>query len=470
MEKKWMIIIGVVILIHLIVSLITIPYFPKINMEEPGYTASGYNLAIQGMKINEFFKDLDYSTGYKAHWDKIETFPPLYPYLLSSFIKIFSYNLVPLRYLSAIGGGILLLIFGLILRKTTKNYIVVFVLLLILELSYVFRFVAQQARPDIWVSVFSLITVFFLINYIDSGRNLYLFLSAITSPIAFLFHISGVIVLVAFYLTIFLYLLRKEISLKQLYVSISISFLVLLPYFYFIMSNFYYFKIQILSTYIGPATGFSWIFANKFRLLILIYLVVVGIMSSFLIKKDRLLGVVSLYYLCLLGIGLLLQIKIRYTLMLFPISLIILTIFLQYYLFKWNKIKSFYIILIFVFIVLSGHFILSAIKFSKKENSYWTIMEQIDEIVPEKARIIGHPDIQWGLRGKDITITECSDPGSLLSPFESYDFVIANGTWQKRMLAPCWTHEIMSKLSLLGSYKNEIYKYKIYKIKKTDVP
>ena len=75
--KKYVFIISGIIILHIIISVLTITYFPKINIEEPNYTASGNNLSIHGKRINESYKGLNWTTGYKAYWDKIETFPPL---------------------------------------------------------------------------------------------------------------------------------------------------------------------------------------------------------------------------------------------------------------------------------------------------------------------------------------------------------------------------------------------------------
>ena len=425
-QKYWSILL-LFIALHFLWAYLTISFFPIIGIEEPGYTIHSYNLATKGKLINEFFKDCNLDYGWTLTIDEKILWPPLYPILLSWYFSLHFFD--KFRAL---------------------------LLVLLIETNILFRFISQEARPDIWVATSSLLMVMFLLKYKNERKRYYLCLSSAFASVAILLHWSGALVIGSFVVLLILYcFIRKKILFRKLLFPALTSLVLLLPYIIYIGQNFALFEIQVIGGALNQ-TKQPFLSDRYSSSLFIVFALVCGL--SFFVDKQKPEAIFLrdvLFALVLLM--LILTFKFRYTLITLPLCMVILASVVPA---KICFIKDYHIIIAatvasLVFSVGYMH------PMSQLNESYWKITRQIDSLIGANSKVIGHPLIQWGLNPiKYVEISECDDIRSI--DLDDFDYVIAERYFQGAMRK--WSDEAMSKLNLVYHDESKTYNFKVYKI------
>jgi len=444
----------------LVSAFVSIPFFPIVGIEEPTYTIHAYNLAKSGMMINEYFKDCGYELGWTT-LDKKISWPPLHSYMLSWFLKFFPYDLRFLRMTSAFAGGLFLLALIFFLKLFFDSSTSLFMLFLI-GTNPLFRFISQEARPDIWVALSSLLVFLFLVKFLTNKNEIDVFIASVFASVAVLLHMFGVVVIGSFFVVLFFYSLKGEIQLKTLLFSSIISLTVLTPYLIDVYLNFFYFRIQLIDDVLLKHSK-KVLFADQYSILLFSLFLFVGLLSFFLDKTKPKLVILRDTFLAVNLFLVIFSFRFRYTFVVMPLCVAIIVSLIQIRISRY-KCLFLYIISIVASVVFTVSYILPM---SQPEESYWEITEEIDLLIGKGAKVIGHPLIQWGLDPeKGVRISECTDATKL--DLNNYDFVIVERYFQE--IVAHWPPEIMARLDLVFDDPSRVYNFKVYRIKKTQNP
>ncbi|TET79528.1 hypothetical protein E3J38_07075 [candidate division TA06 bacterium] len=158
-------------------------------------------------------------------------FPPLLPLILSPFVFIFGHNYIPEKFVVLFFFGVSVVFCFLVLQKvlgvksrsTTPG-----IDLVILVFAYAFNFVAVEHSHHILSEIpylaFSLISIFFLMNYLENKRRCLLFLTIFTAVLTFHLRTIGFTLILAE----FLVLLRRD--RKALPIAVGLAILLVIPW------------------------------------------------------------------------------------------------------------------------------------------------------------------------------------------------------------------------------------------------
>jgi hypothetical protein len=455
-DQKYWSILMLLIALHFLWAYFSISFFPIVGIEEPGYTIHSYNLATKGRLINEFFTECNHVSGWTRTIDKKILWPPLYPIILSWYLKIAPYDLIYLRSVSAFIGGIFLVLFAFFSLHFVDKFRTL-LLVLFIETNILFRFISQEARPDIWVATSSLLMVMFLLKYLHEQKLFYLFISSAFASIAILLHWSGALVIGSFFvLQTFYCFFKKTLPFNKLAFSAIVSLVILSPYIGYVLQNFPLFEIQVIDGALNQTK--QAFFSDKYSSSLFTIFSLVVVLSFFINKQKTKAVFLRDTFLALLLLMFILTFKFRYTLIAFPLCIVILASLIPPMI---SFIKDYHIIMTVTIasLIFSVGYMLPM---SESNESYWKITQQIDPLIGNNAKVIGHPLIQWGLDSKkSIKISECDD--LRLLNLDDFDFVIAERYFQE--VIEKWPEKVMSRLDLIYHDESRTYNFKVYKIR-----
>ena len=454
-ESRYWIVVSFFILLHFVVAFSTVHFFPIVGIEEPGYTIPAFNLAQKGQKVNEFFKDCGYDPGWTSGLDRKIFFSPLFHFLLGGFIQIFSYDLIYLRLLSSLAGGLFLFVFARF-SKTYLSALFSLSALLFIETNILFRFVSQEARPDIWVALSSLLAFSFLGLYLQNKKFSSLFGVSIFAAATLLLHVFGIVVFCSIYATLFFYVLKREITIGQWILSFLISSALLMPYVVDVLVNFPLFKIQMLHGALSLTKQV--LVADPFSILLLGFFLLVGIICFGVKGQEADWNYLRILFLSLVVFVLVFTFRFRYTFIILPLCVIILMTIFQGRISQSKCLLSCWLI-IGINLIFTFNYLLPM---AQSSESYWETTQRINPLIRAKSRIIGHPLIQWGLDPKKkVRIFECVDVKRI--NLGDFDYVIADRYFQDILAS--WPPETKSRLDLIYDDDSRIYNWKVFQIK-----
>jgi len=284
--------------------------------------------------------------------------PPLPIILESVLIKLFGITPWVVKFWPVTMGVLGVIFFYLIAKeifksKTVAIFGMIYLISLPLYLTMMFQF-----RPEIFVSCFTILTVY-LVILAEKKQNIWLYFGAgVSSALSFLCHFYGgfLIGAVGLYLMIEWFKQKDRNTLKcLLFFGVGIV-IVLVPYFIWILQNWEIFKVQYfgnLSNLTALDRFVSNIIREKQRYFsslkaILIFLLIIFTGGSLLIFKDKFFAppffLCSLYFIIfLLGLALFMPNK---TLIYITPILFITALVVSFFISKGVDIKNRFILFI----------------------------------------------------------------------------------------------------------------------------
>lgn len=137
----------------------------------------------------------------------------------------------------------------LIAKKITKSKEIALLSVILLLSMGIFIVSGVEIRPDVPQVLFGLISIYYLINFLQSNDNKYMIFAGLSASISFLFLQKTTFLLIAYTMIFIFQLLKREISIKSiLYFIICFSLPLLFFFGYLIKSESFF--VYILTNWL----------------------------------------------------------------------------------------------------------------------------------------------------------------------------------------------------------------------------
>ncbi|MCX8012188.1 MAG: glycosyltransferase family 39 protein, partial [Desulfobacterota bacterium] len=140
---------------------------------------------------------------------KTSPFPPLYYFLMNYWVKVFGYSETVLRFPSLLFSTFSLVAIFYLARGLFNESIGLIASFLLALSPYAINY-AQEAKPYSMAWFFSILTFYYFINFIKSGRKSYLFYYTLTSILSIYTFYIGFLFLLVQNIIFFIYPFRKK--------------------------------------------------------------------------------------------------------------------------------------------------------------------------------------------------------------------------------------------------------------------
>ncbi len=238
-------IIWSLLIFQLLLFVINIPGL-KIDIDEPWFGEQAYYLAENGIVKSEMFRD------FLRYDERILVYHKVFIWAGALTIKSLGFNLYSLRLISLLSG---ILLAGLLYGFCKKYYnITVFriTLLILLFCPLIFRNTIIY-RPEIMICAFGFLSFFFLYEFMQNKRLLFLILSAATAGFTLLIHLNGIIFIGAGAI-----LLLSEKRWGHFAIYSAIATIVASLYFYEALGNMELFSLQFTQDPSNAGGNIEW--------------------------------------------------------------------------------------------------------------------------------------------------------------------------------------------------------------------
>ncbi len=396
--------------------------YPIIWSDEAFFSNPAFNLAFHGF-LGTTMMPTFYNISHYTYWQM-----PFYMVLLSVSFKLFGFGIIQARMVSVI-LGFFTVIFTYLLGKELYNEKVGFLAILLLILNPFFFFIARDARMDIAVICFTLISLYFLIRALNTKICYYYFGVGLFAMLSILSHpngLFGVICGVLIYCMCKINFKTHEVNfkLKEILYMIIGPILLLIPYLWYISLDYPDFVLQVSSNLLSSAGGplnnlFSEVFRyellnefllniywllNPIMILILVYLIGLGIYYIIKTKKEfnsKFLGIILLIQLFLIAVLVDQKLTIYYLGVILPyLCILFAVLFKRRYIFK-KSIQRFITYLIIFLIIFSSLGIFN-ILYTHRINDSDNFILEFPNYIPEGSIVTGRPVNWWYLHDNYI--------------------------------------------------------------------
>lgn len=375
-------------------SLLTIPFllrYPLVWSDEGSLAEIAYYFSQEGV----FRRPL--LTGFLNYQDS--SIHTMFLYTVFSSVPLFfsGVGIFQVRILSVFFGLLLLILFYLLLKKwQNKTFANIGVTLLLLNPLFVLS--SRTARPEILVTLFSTLSLAFVIFASKNKKKIYFLLAGLMISLALLTHPNGIFIFIAYFLT----LIVLHTHIKHICLFFLGFLLPIIPYTLWFITNKETFIPQFLGIFSDRIPLLSSLLLNaqqeilRWSTGIIIFISVsLGIFSlGFLLIKRKDLKVVYIPFLTLIFIFTFFEQgkSYIYLVLLLPFLCIFSSFFL-YEFFQYFSIRKKYIIpiiLITLIVLVYGGFF--AFKISRAySSSYDAYCQQIKSFIPNDNVIIADP-------------------------------------------------------------------------------
>lgn len=243
MNKRNRIIIYIALAIGFIVRIVGIADFPNaLNVDELSTGYDAYSVINFGVDRNGDFLPL-----YFEAWGSGQS--AMYAYLIMPFMKILGLNIISIRLPMALIGCISLIVMYKILKMTNKNSIII--------IGTIFFAITpwhiMKSRWGMDCNIFPdfiLYATFFILKFLKEKKQRDLYIASTIIGLSSYTYATSFFFLPIFVLILMIYLIiKKEISIKQVIISLGIIFIITFPMIlYVIINKFHLNTIRFLFT------------------------------------------------------------------------------------------------------------------------------------------------------------------------------------------------------------------------------
>jgi 4-amino-4-deoxy-L-arabinose transferase-like glycosyltransferase len=273
--------------------------FPVVNGDENWFINPAYDLAMFG-KMGTSMIYGSYNIANFTYWQ-----PPVFILLMAVSFKLFGFGVIQARMVS-VGLGFLTVLFTYLLGFKLYNKKIGILAALILILNPLFFMISRNARMEIAVACFMIISLYCTFLALKESKLGYYFASAFFATIALLSHPNGVIAILSVALIILVEkldfkMLKFNIDFEEIIFFISGVLIPLIPYLVYISLDFVAFKGQFIGNIAAsPSNPLSNILVEPTRYINVFWWLAQynGIFLAFLVLVVAVvLTVLGLYYL-----------------------------------------------------------------------------------------------------------------------------------------------------------------------------
>ena len=322
--------------------------------------------------------------GSKLDWG-FEKHPPFSAFAAQFFFLIFGPNDFAYYLLSQIFVIIAFIFVFKFSVEIFKDKILAFLSLIVLESIYFYNFTSPEFNVNVSQLPFWALTIFYFWKSIKENKLPYWMLFGIFSALGFLSKYLFIYILLALFLFVILNLEKNKKFIKNYFLSIIVSLIILTPHFFWLFQNdfatiFYGLKrsslneIEFLNHVINPLK----FLLKQFIILIPFFLMIFLILKKKFFKldfkneKSLFLIIISIVpFLLMLFTSIITGANIR-TMWMTPFYLFLGTLF--FYIFRKNidfkKIKKFYVLFLFFFFLSPALYLAVSIIDETKRTDY----------------------------------------------------------------------------------------------------
>jgi hypothetical protein len=181
------------------------------------------------------------ANGYAPYADFFQVHHPLWWYLVAPVLLVLGYSAHTVIALRVVMFGLTVAIAAttyLIARRVTESTNSALLSVVLLLSMVMFLSKSLEIRPDVPQVLLGLISVYFLLSYLQTGRRQDVILAGLTASLSFLFLQKTVFLLIAYAIVLSFALLRRKISFRSAFLfAISFSLPVLFFLGYLLLSG-----------------------------------------------------------------------------------------------------------------------------------------------------------------------------------------------------------------------------------------
>lgn len=239
LKNKYKIIILISIAVGIIVRVACISMYPNaLNVDEASSGYDAYSILNYGIDRNGNFFPV-----YLEAWGSGQSVA--YAILSIPFIKIFGLNTFSIRIPMAIIGCIsLIIMYKIVKRINNKTQLAIVVILFAISPWHI-----MKSRWGMDCNIFPdviLYAVYFFIKFLDTKQYKYIYIASVILALSSYTYATSFFFLPIFVSVIFIYLLiKKQITIKSLIISVIIMFIIALPMLLYVIINT--FKLSTLN-------------------------------------------------------------------------------------------------------------------------------------------------------------------------------------------------------------------------------
>ncbi|MGC8898771.1 MAG: ArnT family glycosyltransferase [Bacteroidota bacterium] len=206
-----------------VLGLACLTAYPRPWVDEPWEAITGYNLATTGRLANPVLEGRD---GYDRHFLEPRIFQSL---VLAVVFRLGGVGLLQARLASIVFSILSLVVFYFLMRRISSEWVAI-VSTLLLSVDNLFFIASRQVRPEIYLVMFSIGTLWILAEAIVHQRLLLIFLAGILAGVSVWVHPNGLAVPLAGVLILLgLYSNVRKVFQKFAFFTVG-GFLGFLPY------------------------------------------------------------------------------------------------------------------------------------------------------------------------------------------------------------------------------------------------
>ena len=418
------------IIIYLILYTFNLEKYPHLWGDEAFFCNPAYTLATKGVFGTEFLQG----------WFNIEnnTFwqPPVYMLSLALSFKILGFGIIQARIVSII-FGLISLIFTYKIAEKLYNEKIGILAVALLMFNPVMFLGARNARMEIAVTAFVLISIYLLITGLENHSNYYFLLSGVFGGLAILSHPNALHIVVVIGILL-LFVIRNKNTFKQFTLFSGGTFLIGIPYLIYILSDISNFHSQFSAN----IAHYGLIFWHNIQVEPQRYINYINLYGDtlvgsiipgwFFIKLILLGGLISyaVYYTLkrreysdkiiltyIIVWCLFIALFTNYNVLYFCIVTPFVSIMLAGIFYKKEKIKNQKLgrhihkiatILLLGFLVVNALYC-PALLYSTRNYDYYQVTDEIRNIIPENSTVIGPAELWFGMYDYKFYAYQCAD-------------------------------------------------------------
>ena len=276
-------IIWILLIAGLVLFVANIPGL-YIDIDEPWFGEQAYYLANDGIVRSEMFQD------FLQYNERILVYHKAFIWAGAAAVKLFGLSLYGLRLVSLLSGLVLVLLLYRFCKKNYNMTIFRLTLIILVFCPLIFRNTILY-RPEMMICAAGFASFFFLYEYLENERPLYLILGAALAGFSVIIHLNGIIFIGAGGI-----LLLSQKKWGYFFVFGIISILVASFYFYEAIGNPELFKLQFMQDPSHAGANVQWYMPVKnllaehkrlFRKPEIIGITVLFLLSAFYWIKDK---------------------------------------------------------------------------------------------------------------------------------------------------------------------------------------
>lgn len=362
----------------------------------------------------------------------------------------------------------------------------------------------RQARMDIAVACFTLISIYFILIAIKKFKSVNYFFSSFFGTISLLCHPNGLLGLISIFL-ILIYNkvkfndLKFDFQLKETKFFILGLIIPLIPYLLFISIDFQAFLGQFMKNighspsnplqnlisepirYINLIIFLDWVLSSIFIFILIVIFIILTVTGLLYIFKERHFGekflfIVIFTHLSLFALIVSLKVSYWYFGIILPYWMIILALPLKN--FNIKNIKNFksnlYLIVLVIFLIINIYCIANILALSEDYN-YRKIEQEVEKYIPKGSVIVGEPGY-WITLHEDYNYY--SSIGSNTSAFIEWDvdYILYDRFWENndvenetQIMIKKFINENCTLIAIIPNSKSILIwvgPIKVYKVKK----